>query len=149
MPDGYQPLKFQQYDGKGDPKQHVAHFVETCNNVRTYGALLFKQFVRSLKGNAFDKCTDLESGTINNWGQHNQEVTNCFYSTRRVANMVEFTNSHQWKEELAIYYNNRWRNLNLKCRDNLSESSAKEMCIQGMHCALQYILKVIMPKTFE
>ncbi|KAL0395423.1 UNVERIFIED_CONTAM: hypothetical protein Slati_4508500 [Sesamum latifolium] len=51
---GYQPLEFQQFDGKGNPMQHVAHFVETCNNAGTYGDHLVKQFVRSVKGNAFD-----------------------------------------------------------------------------------------------
>ena len=35
MPNGYQPPKFLQFDGKGNPKQHVAHFVETCENVGT------------------------------------------------------------------------------------------------------------------
>ncbi|KAA0056498.1 retrotransposon gag protein [Cucumis melo var. makuwa] len=30
MPNGYQPLKFQQFDGKGNPKQHVSYFIETC-----------------------------------------------------------------------------------------------------------------------
>ncbi|KAM1243695.1 hypothetical protein ACFX2G_035921 [Malus domestica] len=30
MPKGYQPPKFMQFDGKGNPKQHVAHFIETC-----------------------------------------------------------------------------------------------------------------------
>jgi len=54
MPHGYQPAKFQQFDGKGNPKQHVAHFIETCNNARTDGNLMVKQFVRTLKGNAFD-----------------------------------------------------------------------------------------------
>ncbi|TYK18366.1 ty3-gypsy retrotransposon protein [Cucumis melo var. makuwa] len=29
MPHGYQPPKFQQFDGKGNPKQHITHFVET------------------------------------------------------------------------------------------------------------------------
>ncbi|MBA0821841.1 hypothetical protein Goarm_018677, partial [Gossypium armourianum] len=29
----YQPLKFQQFDGKGNPHQHIAHFVETYNSV--------------------------------------------------------------------------------------------------------------------
>lgn len=29
---GYQPPKFQQFKGNGNPKQHAAHFVETCNN---------------------------------------------------------------------------------------------------------------------
>ncbi|KAH7845349.1 hypothetical protein Vadar_000946 [Vaccinium darrowii] len=60
MPVGYQPPKFQQFDGKGNPKQHIAHFVETCKNAGTEGDLLVKQFVRSLKGNAFEWYTDLE-----------------------------------------------------------------------------------------
>ncbi|KAL0349739.1 UNVERIFIED_CONTAM: hypothetical protein Sradi_4123100 [Sesamum radiatum] len=42
MPMGYQPPKFQQFDGKDNPKQHVAHFVETCNNAGTYGDHLVK-----------------------------------------------------------------------------------------------------------
>ncbi|KAK4397644.1 hypothetical protein Sango_1239900 [Sesamum angolense] len=52
MPMGYQPSKFQQFDGNGNPKQHVAHFIETYNNAGTYGDHLVKQFVRSLIGNA-------------------------------------------------------------------------------------------------
>ncbi|KAL0308982.1 UNVERIFIED_CONTAM: hypothetical protein Sradi_5840500 [Sesamum radiatum] len=69
MPMSYQPLKFQQFDGKGKPKQHVAHFIETCNNAGTYGDHLVKQFVRSLKGNAFDWYTNLETGSIDGWEQ--------------------------------------------------------------------------------
>ncbi|KAK4397284.1 hypothetical protein Sango_1565000 [Sesamum angolense] len=42
MPIGYQPSKFQQFYGKGNSKQHVAHFVETCNNAGTYGDHLVK-----------------------------------------------------------------------------------------------------------
>ncbi|KAM2041973.1 hypothetical protein ACFXTH_035559 [Malus domestica] len=42
MPMGYQPPKFMQFDGKGNPKQHVAHFVETCNNAGTEGDYLTK-----------------------------------------------------------------------------------------------------------
>ncbi|KAM1122041.1 hypothetical protein TB1_003663 [Malus domestica] len=67
MPRGYQPPKFMQFDGKGNPKQHVAHFVETCNNAGTEGDYLAKQFVRSLKGNAFEWYTDLEPESINSW----------------------------------------------------------------------------------
>ncbi|KAA0064054.1 ty3-gypsy retrotransposon protein [Cucumis melo var. makuwa] len=50
MPPGYQPLKFQWFDGKGNPKQHVAHFIETCETADTRGDLLAQQFVRTLKG---------------------------------------------------------------------------------------------------
>ncbi|KAL0297119.1 UNVERIFIED_CONTAM: hypothetical protein Sradi_6764000 [Sesamum radiatum] len=127
MPMGYQPPKFQQFDGKGNPKQHVAHFVETCNNAGTYGDHLVKQFVRSLKGNAFDWYTDLEAGSINGWEHLEQEFLNRFYNTRRTVSMVELTNSRQWKEEPVVDYINRWRNLSLNCKDRLSEASAIEM----------------------
>ncbi|KAL0452008.1 UNVERIFIED_CONTAM: hypothetical protein Slati_1178900 [Sesamum latifolium] len=42
MPENYQPPKFQQFNGHGDPRQHIAHFVETCNNAGTDGDLLAK-----------------------------------------------------------------------------------------------------------
>ncbi|KAL0451835.1 UNVERIFIED_CONTAM: hypothetical protein Slati_1161600 [Sesamum latifolium] len=42
MPAGYQPPKFQQFDGEGNPKQHVAHSIETCNDVGTYRDHLVK-----------------------------------------------------------------------------------------------------------
>ncbi|PHU09005.1 Delta-1-pyrroline-5-carboxylate synthase [Capsicum chinense] len=60
----YQSPKFQQFDGKGNPKQHIAHFFETCSSAGTHDDLLVKQFVRSLKSNAFDWYTDLRM----HWG---------------------------------------------------------------------------------
>ena len=73
MPNGYQPPKFLQFNGKGNPKQHISHFVETCENAGTQGSLLVKQFVRSLKGNAFDWYTDLEPESIVSWKQLERE----------------------------------------------------------------------------
>jgi hypothetical protein len=60
MSTNYKPLKFQQFDGKGNLRQHVAHFIETCNNANTYGDLMVKQFVRSTKGNVLDWHTNLK-----------------------------------------------------------------------------------------
>ncbi|KAM1791252.1 hypothetical protein ACFX12_035236 [Malus domestica] len=149
MPRGYQPPKFMQFDGKGNPKQHVAHFVETCNNAGTEGDYLAKQFVRSLKGSSFEWYTDLEPESINNWEQLEREFLNRFYSTRRTVSMLELTSTKQWKDEPVIDYINRWRTLSLDCKDRLSETSSIEMCIQGMQWGLQYILQGIKPRTFK
>ena len=73
MPSGYQPPKFLQFDGKRNPKQHITHFVETCENTGTQGGLLVKQFVCSFKENAFDWYTDLEPESIDNWEQLERE----------------------------------------------------------------------------
>ena len=54
MSEGYQPPKLQQFDDKGNPKQHIAHFIETSNAVGTYVDFLVKEFIRSLRENAFD-----------------------------------------------------------------------------------------------
>ncbi|KAL7139389.1 hypothetical protein ABFS83_09G047400 [Erythranthe nasuta] len=125
MPMGYIPPKFQQFDGKGNPKQHLAHFVETCNDAGTYGEHLINKFIRSPKENAFD-C----------WKHLEEEFLNRFYSTPRTKDPV-------------IDYINRWRNLSLNCKDRLAETSNIELCIQGMQWGLRHILQRIQPKSFE
>ena len=45
MPMGYEPSKFQSFDGKGNLKQHVVHFIKTCNNTCIEGDIMVKQFV--------------------------------------------------------------------------------------------------------
>ena len=93
MPQGFQPLKFHQFDGKRDPKQQIVQFIETCNNAGTSDDLLVKQFVRSLKGLAFDWYTDLASASIDSWRQMENEFLNRFYSARRVVSISELTNT--------------------------------------------------------
>jgi len=63
--------------------------------------------------------------------------------------MIELTGTKQRNNEPVVDYINRWRSLSLDCKDRLSEISAVEMCIQGMHWGLLYILQGIKPRTFE
>ncbi|KAA0051517.1 ty3-gypsy retrotransposon protein [Cucumis melo var. makuwa] len=127
MPNGYQPSKFQQFDGKGNPK-HVAHFIETCETVGMRGDLLVKQFVQTLKGNAFEWYIDLEPESIDNWEKLERDFLNHFYSTRRIVSMMELTNTRQQKGEPVIDNINRWRALTLDCKGRPIELSAVEMC---------------------
>jgi len=110
----------------------VAHFIETCNNAGKDGDLMKKQFVRTLKGIAFDWHIDLEQESIDSWGQMKQEFLNRFYSTQLIVNITKLTNTKQWKDEPVLDYINRWRALSLECKDRLSEASTVEMCTQGM-----------------
>ncbi|KAL0403640.1 UNVERIFIED_CONTAM: hypothetical protein Sradi_2004800 [Sesamum radiatum] len=71
--------------------------------------------------------------SIDNWDEMEKEFLNRFYSTRRTVSMIELTSARQWKDEPVVDYINRWRSLSLNCKDKLSEASAIEMCIQGMH----------------
>ncbi|KAA0025352.1 ty3-gypsy retrotransposon protein [Cucumis melo var. makuwa] len=47
---GYQPPKFQQFDGKGNPKQHIAHFIETCETAESREDQLFRKDKKETKG---------------------------------------------------------------------------------------------------
>ena len=80
MPVSYQPPKFQSFNGKGNPKQHVTHFIETCNNAGTNGDLLVKQFVRSLQENIFYWYIDLVPECIDSWDQIEHEFLKRFYN---------------------------------------------------------------------
>ncbi|KAL2487057.1 Retrotrans gag domain-containing protein [Abeliophyllum distichum] len=149
MPLGYQPPKFQCFDGKGNPKQHVAHFIETCNNAGTYNDTMAKQFVRSIRGAAFEWYTDLPAGSIDSWDQLEREFLTRFYSTRRTVSLPELARTKQSKEELVEEYIERWRNLVLNCKERISEASSIDMCVQGMHWGLLYNLQANMPHSFE
>ena len=126
-------FRSQQFDERGNSKQHIAHFVETCNNAGTERDLLVKQFVRSLRGNAFDWYTNLEPESIDSWEQMEREFLNRYHSTCHTVSMMKLTNMWQWKDELVIDYINRWCSLSHDCKDCISEASGVGMCIQGMH----------------
>ena len=133
MSNWYQPPKFQQFDGKGNPRQHVAHFIEKCETASTRGDLLVKQLVQTLKENAFDWYIDLKHESIDSWEQLEGDFLNRFYSIRRIVSMMELTNTKQQKGKPIIDYINRWRALSLDCKDKLIEMFAVEMCTQCMH----------------
>ena len=98
MSNGYQPPKFQLFDGKGNPKQHVAHFIETCETTGTRGDLLVKQLVWTLKENIFDWYTNLKPESIDSWKQLEGDFLN--HPTYRQHDEVD---KHQTAKEGASH----------------------------------------------
>ena len=130
-------------------EEHIAHFVESCSNDGTHGNLLAKKFVHSLKANSFDWYIDLEHESINSWEQLENEFLNHFNSTHKTVRMIELTGTKKRKDEPVVDHINQCRSLCLYNKDRLSKISAEEICIQGMHWGLLYILPGIKPRTFE
>ncbi|GAA0170980.1 hypothetical protein LIER_25125 [Lithospermum erythrorhizon] len=116
----YQPPKFQHFDGVWNPKQYIAHFIETSNNAGTHGDHMVNQFIRLLKGNAFEWYTELEPDSIDSCAQLEDEFLNHFFSTRRTVIMMELTSAKKRQEEPVTDFINRWRSLSHKCKDRLS-----------------------------
>lgn len=67
-----------------------------------YGEYLIKEFIQSLKENAFDQYIDLELSSIDFWEKLEQEFLNHFCSTRRIISMLELTKTCQAKDEQVI-----------------------------------------------
>ncbi|KAK4382831.1 hypothetical protein Sango_2835800 [Sesamum angolense] len=77
MPVSYQPPKFQQFDVKGNPKQHVAHFIEIFPMQEPMGSPC-EEICPILKRKCIRLCTNLEASSIDNWGQLEKEFLNRF-----------------------------------------------------------------------
>jgi len=82
-------------------QQHITHFIETCSNAGIDGDRLVKQFVRILKGIAFDCYTNLELESTDSWEQMEQEFPNRFYGTQRVVSMTELTNNRKMEGQAS------------------------------------------------
>ena len=68
-PKGYSVPKFKQFNGLGNPDQHLAHFVTACGDTSNNPSLLLRQFAGSLTGVAFEWYANLQSKSIQAWQQ--------------------------------------------------------------------------------
>ena len=89
-----------QYGGSSSTSfMYSKSYTKRIDNLRMpFSYQLIRQFIQSLKGNAFEWYKNMDLEVINSWKQLEIEFPNRFYSTRRILNMMKLTNTKQWKE---------------------------------------------------
>ena len=68
-PMSFIPPRFKQFDGIGNPRQHLAQYRAICCNVGGSDALLLRLFVSSLTGVAFEWYADLPNDSVKTFAE--------------------------------------------------------------------------------
>lgn len=66
FPPGFSQLDFKMFNGTGDPRQHVAHFLSRCGPIAQNEALCLQLFVQSLERSTFTWYANLPESSIPN-----------------------------------------------------------------------------------
>ena len=117
MPIGYQPPKFQSFDGKENMKQHLL--------ILSKPITMQIQRVTSWTNNLFNPSKGML--LISTQKLH---LSALIVGTKWSTNSST-TNTKQWKDESVVDPINCWYFLSYNCNDRLCEVSIVEMCIQG------------------
>ena len=123
-PKGYSVPKFKQFNGLGNPDQHLAHFVTACGDTSNNPSLLLRQFAGSLTGVAFEWYANLHPESIQTWPQMKDAFRVRFGGVSDKITIADLANTRQNKDEKVIDYVMRWRNLSIKCEQPLDQIQA-------------------------
>jgi hypothetical protein len=110
-----------------------------CQDTAHNGALLLQKFVQTLSGPSFSWYSKLAPGSIKTWEQIQDTFLECFYSTQRMVEIMESTQTLQSNEKAADFIN-RWRNLSLHC---------SHMCMNNLSPDMAIYLQGVIPISFE
>ncbi|XP_020592712.1 uncharacterized protein LOC110033161 [Phalaenopsis equestris] len=146
---GFVPPLFKNFDGTGNPRQHVAHFRASCYNARGNDALLFRQFVNNLSGVTFDWYTKLPNGSVTTFTELEDLFMKRFAGPRHHITVGDLVIDKQRTDETLVDYILRWRNINMKCEPQLQEQHAIEILLKSIHGPIAFLLKGFTIKTFE
>ncbi|KAI0493920.1 hypothetical protein KFK09_024047 [Dendrobium nobile] len=148
-PKGFVPPSFKNFDGTGNPKQHLAHFRASSYNAGGSDALLFRQFVSSLSGIAFDWYAKLPNGSIHTLNDLEAMFVKRFAGAKHHITVGDLVVETQKPEENLVDYILRWRNLSMRCEPQLQEQHAIEILLKNIHGPVAFLLKGFKIKTFE
>ncbi|XP_020675395.2 uncharacterized protein LOC110094485, partial [Dendrobium catenatum] len=120
-PKGYSVPKFNTFNGTGNPKQHLAQFKATCGNAGGADALLFRQFISNLTATAFEWYTKLPNDSVKTFAELENMFVKKFASTTEKTTIADLALEKREKGESVTKYITRWRNISMKCEQQLEE----------------------------
>jgi hypothetical protein len=148
FPKNYCQPQFSKFNGTGSPHEHMAHFLDACQDTSHNGALL-RQFVQTLSGPAFTWYSKLALGSIRTWEEMHDAFLERFYSTQRIVGIIEFTQTLQRANVRAADFINRWRNLSLHCPQPITKPEVVRMCMNKLSSDMAIYLQGVRPITIE
>ncbi|PKU83411.1 hypothetical protein MA16_Dca016520 [Dendrobium catenatum] len=120
-PKGYSVPKFNTFNGNNNPRQHLAQFKATCGNTGGNDALLFRQFVSSLTATAFEWYAELPNDSVKTFAELESLFVKRFASATEKITIADLALDKRKREESVTKYITRWRNLSMKCEQQLEE----------------------------
>ena len=131
MPMGYQPPKFQSFDGKENLKQHLLILSKPITMQIQRVTSWTNNLLNPSKGMLLISTQTLHLSALTVGIKWSTNSLTTFKVPDEFMSMIELTNTKQWKDELVVDYINCWYFLSHNCNDRLCEVSIVEMCIQG------------------
>ncbi|TKC11878.1 hypothetical protein, partial [Robertmurraya kyonggiensis] len=148
-PKGFVPPSFAQFDGTGNPRQHLAQYRALCCNISNNNALLLRLFVTSLSGFAFEWYTNLPNGSFKTFKELEEVFVKRFVGVQKKITIHDLMTLQQKPTEAVVDYILRWRTLALKCEPPLQENHAVNLLLGRLTGSISLLLKLSSIFTFE
>ncbi|KAG8367735.1 hypothetical protein BUALT_Bualt16G0103800 [Buddleja alternifolia] len=146
FPPGFTQPEFRRFDGKGNPREHVAHFIARLAQLGENKLLWLQLFVQSLEGPAFVWYSNLPEGSISDWDSLIREFYNQFSNTERRVGVAELIETKQRDNESVSDFIARWQALTFRCQQKFTQAEMVRMCLNNLKHELSVHL---MPQTFD
>ncbi|MQM17659.1 hypothetical protein Taro_050634 [Colocasia esculenta] len=126
------PSKFDKFNGRGSPKEHIAYYINVMGDLAADESYLLKFFGSSLTSLAFEWYSSLPAGSISDWTDMQKKFRERFYIAEREVTVAELYATGQRNNESALDYIQRWRNLSMRCKRPPHQEDAVQICKQNL-----------------
>ncbi|MQL88312.1 hypothetical protein Taro_020861 [Colocasia esculenta] len=141
--------KLPKYDGCGAPQEHVAHYTIAMGDLASDESYLLRYFATSLTGVAFQWYSKLRSGSVTDWADMQKKFYDRFQTAERKVSLTELCSLKQKKEESAIDFIRRWRELSMGCDNPPVQQDAVTICRRGLIASIKEKLLAVNIKSFD